>query len=420
MKIVRLVMKNIKGVRQLDIRANPRCNEISGPNGAGKSSVLDAIMWAFGGRRTIDAKPLRDGEEKGEIVAETEDLEVKRRFSENGDTRLTITAKDGRKLGQKELDELWGQFSFDPLAFSRMSPAEQLTTMQALAGPEFCTALAELDNSIAEAMEERTLAGRELNRIGAIPEVAKVDPVDIGETMAELERAQKENREQDKRETVRNNKRAEGRANDEMIASLERQVEDLQTKIAQRRALAQAIEAQLADLPEPNPQIDTTPLQKRIADAGDQNRRAQEYQEYLRRVEAKTAAAKRYNEADERVKALREKREELRRSAKLPVDGVTFGESGIRVKGIPFEQLSSSERIRISTRIGMGMNYKLRVLRIQDGSLLDASSFAEVNRLAEEFDYQLWIETVGAGHGDAIVLEQGEVVQAPMSAVGAF
>jgi hypothetical protein len=42
-----------------------------------------------------------------------------------------------------------------------------------------------------------------------------------------------------------------------------------------------------------------------------------------------------------------------------------------------------------------------------DGSLLDKKSFEELKQIAVETDYQLWVETVGEGHGDSIEITEG-------------
>lgn len=413
MKVTKLKLLNVKGVRQLEIYANPVCNEVAGPNGAGKTSVLDSIVWAFCGKRAIDSKPLRDGAEKGEIVVETDTLIVKRRFRENGDTKLTVTAKDGGKLGQRELDGLFGRFSFDPLAFSRMNPAEQLTVLQSLAGEEFCQRLAALDQELAEALEERQLANREVNRIGQIPEVEPAEPVDVSTLTAELEVIDEHNRVQAER------RRGLESIEEKRIAALAN-LQRIRNELTAAEATLENLNEQLEHAPQPEQDKDKSAVLQRLADAGAQNERAAAYRDYLDRVRGKTERAQEANAADEKVAQLREQREELRSMASLPVDGVTFGEAGLRVNGIPFDQLSSSERIRISARIGMSTAPELRVMFVKDGSLLDEKSFAELHALAEERDYQLWVETVGQGHGDAVILEAGEVASVPLGRVASF
>ncbi len=419
-KVMRLFVRAIKGVRKIEVRADPHCNEIAGPNGAGKSSVLDAIVWAFSGKRSIDSKPLRDGEAKGEIVVETEDLTVTRRFSENGDTKLVVESKDGKRLGQRELDGLLSRFAFDPLAFSRAPATEQVTILQGLLGAEFAKRLAELDAAIEAAAEERRLAGRELARIGQIPEVPAAEPVDVLAVQRELDEARAWNAEQDRRRLAIGQKEADRRANAEMIGQFHAQVEELQRRIEQRKSYGEVLEKQLAELPQCEMPRDEAPIRDRWTVAAQQNAAAAAFDAYKRRVHERAELARAVNRADEQVEALRAQRAELQDGATLPVGGVSFGSAGLRVNGLPFEQISSSERIRISARIGMAASAGLRVMFIKDGSLLDAASFAEVVALAREMGVQLWVETVGGGHGDAIVLEAGEVASAPLAAVGEF
>jgi DNA repair exonuclease SbcCD ATPase subunit len=420
MKVTRLTVQHVKGVRFIDVHADPHCNEIAGPNGAGKSSVLDAIVWAFSGKRSIDSKPLRDGAEKGEILVETETLLVRRRFSENGDTKLQVEAKDGRRLGQRELDGLFGRFSFDPLAFSRMDTAEQLTTLQQLAGEEFCSKLAAVDAQIAKAVEERLLCNRELARVGQIPEVPPAEGVDASALAAQLQELDAFNEEQDRRERAIERQALTCTDLAAQADRLAKQLHEIQRQLSEASVAHDKAVTDLGALPQPEPLKDKAPTLRAISEAGAQNQRAAAHRAYLDRVQGKAERAQESNAAEARLLKLREEREALRRSAALPVPGVEFGESGLRVAGIPFDQLASSERIRISARIGMSMNPALRVMFIKDGSLLDLTSFGEVRTLAEEQDYQLWVETVGNGHGDAIILEAGEVASVPLSAAENF
>jgi hypothetical protein len=75
-------------------------------------------------------KPIRDGEERAEIILETEDLVVTRRFTASGST-LTVKSPDGAVYpkGQAKLDDMLGKLSLDPLAFTQLSDRDQLATL---------------------------------------------------------------------------------------------------------------------------------------------------------------------------------------------------------------------------------------------------------------------------------------------------
>jgi hypothetical protein len=96
-------------------------------------------------------------------------------------------------------------------------------------------------------------------------------------------------------------------------------------------------------------------------------------------------------------------------SAKYPVEGLAFGNEEIIYEGIPFNQVSNADQIRAAIAIGMAANPQLRVMRIKDGSLLDDTSMDIIKRMAQEQDYQAFVEVVDTSGKVGIYLEDGEV-----------
>jgi recombinational DNA repair ATPase RecF len=132
-KIVRLESTNYKRLKAVEIAPDPDGNLVivAGKNGQGKTSILDSITAALGGvNAKTTPKPIRDGEERAEIILETEDLIVTRRFTASGST-LTVKSPDGAVYpkGQAKLDDLLGRLSLDPLAFTQLSDKDQLSTL---------------------------------------------------------------------------------------------------------------------------------------------------------------------------------------------------------------------------------------------------------------------------------------------------
>lgn len=403
MKISKLYVRHFKGIREIEIYADPNVNEISGPNEAGKSSVLDAIVAAVAGKKAIDPRPLRDGEEKGEILLETDDgLQVIRRFKESGSTTLTIKHADEKKRGQRDLDNLFSDYTFDPLAFTRLAPRDQIKTLQDLAGKEFSEQLAAMDKQIEEVMQDRTLANRELKKIGKLAEVEEVEPVDIGELTGKLKKIEKFNKEQDELSRI-------AVSLEEDVQSAQAEVERLKEALDESQQDLSTLTSALKQTKQPKPTKQTEDIHQQLAEAGETNRRAQEFKEYQAKLQDFQDKSKESLALDRKVENLRDDRSKLAKSADLPVDGIEFTSSGLLLDGIPFEQLASSQQIRISSLIGMRINNALRIMRIKDGSLLDDDSFGELVTMAKEHDIQLWIESVGQGHGDAIEIEAGEI-----------
>lgn len=172
-------------------------------------------------------------------------------------------------------------------------------------------------------------------------------------------------------------------------------------------AAADALQAKL-DAAEPLPApIDVTGLRAQLDNAkvvaANNARRAERD-----RLAAEAAELEKKSEALTKAMADRERQKvEAIKKAALPVEGLGFGDGFVTYKGVPLEQASSAEQLRVSLAIAMAANPKLRVIRIQDGSLLDDDSMAAVAEMARAGDYQVWIERVAADAKVGIIIEDG-------------
>jgi hypothetical protein len=96
-------------------------------------------------------------------------------------------------------------------------------------------------------------------------------------------------------------------------------------------------------------------------------------------------------------------------AVKLPVEGLSFGDGVVLLDGVPFEQGSDAQRLRVSVAIAMAMNPKLRALRIRHGSELDEDSMKLLAEMLDEADYQCWIERVDSSGKIGFVIEDGHL-----------
>jgi len=395
MKILSLEVKNFKGVKHIKVYANPHCNEIAGPNEAGKSSFLDAIPAIFLDAKSLDPMPLNDKALKGKIVLETDTLIAEKRFKENGRPELVAKTKDGSKRGQRDLENMLTDFTFDPLEFSRMKPVELMEAIKKIAGEDFIKDLDAINFNLSEAKAERKLSNRELKKIGQLEEVEEVEPVEVELIADKLKAAEAHNKEQTAKKTA--------------IEFKMEKIRNIQAEIGKLKKLLDINRGELERIPEPAEAMGTDELHQKLAEAGEINRKAQEYQNYLKRLEELKAASQKSLGLDEEVKSLQEEKKKLMSSIKLPIADMTLSDDGVRVGGIPFTQLAHSRRVKIGAEMGASINNELKIMRVNDGSLLDDNSFNELLSVAKRLDRQLWIESVGDGHGDAIHLEEGEL-----------
>lgn len=104
-----------------------------------------------------------------------------------------------------------------------------------------------------------------------------------------------------------------------------------------------------------------------------------------------------------------EQRQKVLESTPMPIPGLTFDDNELIYNGIPLIQCSDGEKLMVSMAISMALNPTLRVLRIKDGSLLDAGNRQILKKMIKDQDYQLWFESVDDTGKVGIYIEEGHV-----------
>jgi hypothetical protein len=428
MRVIRLQAENVKRLKAVDVTPPEHVVQVQGRNAQGKTSLLDSIMLALGGKSVAPPQVVRRGETEARVVLELDDLTVERKWAadEAGavKTYLEVRSKEGVKQGSPQtlLDKLTGALSFDPLAFLRYDARKQLDLLRSLVGVD----TTDLDNEHRRLYDERTVVGRECDRLKArIPAPVNAPDAEVSAdaVLAELERLadEKASRDETRRrlaeakndEARAKNFKAQADAEVERLARLlkaAQETADLAAGEAEMAAAARAsLEEDVAALP---PDPDTADLRRRLADVEATNVAVRAKRERERIIEEFKAAQGKGEALSVRLAEIRAEKERRLAAAPWPVEGLGFYESGLTYKGLPFEQASGAEQLRVALAMGLALHPQLRVFLIRDASLLDADSVAIVARFAAEHDAQVWLEQVGAD-GTGIIIEDGEVRTPP-------
>lgn len=400
MKIISLKAENIKRLKAVEITPDPDGNLviISGKNNQGKTSVLDSILYALAGTRTLPSKPVREGEDKAEVTLDLGNIIVTRTINSNGKSYLKVESTDGAKFSspQKLLDALVGQLSFDPLEFSRMDSKKRRATLLALADVEIDL---DANASARKGMEDRRRdVGRDLKRLEAqqggmekpdtnTPEVE----VSVGDLAGRFRLAQETN--------------AKIRSKKEYVAKAQERIANLKTELDELEITSNTVSTELQELVVVDEDSIATELQE-IDQTNQAIRAARSYRDLAKSIENKTGER---TMAQAGIDALDKKRKDALKNASLPVDGLGVTEDEVTFEDIPYDQLSSSRQLRVSLGMAMALNPQLRVIRITDGSLLDSESLAIVNEMVKEKDFQVWTEMVDETGELGIVIEDGMV-----------
>ena len=375
MKILELKAQNVKRLSAVEITPDGHVVEIAGANGAGKSSVLDSIMYGLAGKKSLPAEPLRRGEKAGQVSIKLDGDEsnglqpmiVTRTFGKNGRSTLKITSADGYEAPSPQaiLDELCGRIAFDPLEFTRQSAKQQIETLKAIAGLDFT----EADRKWIAIFDERRIVNRDVKALQArmdaatTYENAPAVEVSVADLSVELTRRIKVNQENTR---LINEENAALRIHAALLADtaeLERQLIESRKLLNNSEADAVSLHKKVAGLRDE----DHREIQTQISTAEETNRqvRANQVAQVLEeeyKVKATTSDGLTQHIDDIAADKARQLGE-----AVWPVSGLGFDENGVTFDGLPFEQASSAERLRVSVAMGFALNPTLRVLLIRDG-----------------------------------------------------
>ena len=447
MKILRLQAENIKKLKVVDITPTEDLVQITGRNGQGKTSVLDSILFALAGKDAIDAVPLRRGESQGKIVIDLgeavgmKDWTVTRTFSEREGTQLTLTNKlgtnivrggDKDKLGpQQTIASFMAKITMDPLEFVRLGrdakgrreQAEQLRRMV-----ELPIDLEKVEAEQKADYDRRRYVKQEADRLKTtiegqepIPEGISAEPIDVSQLAKELEKAGEHNRKVEQQKARR--------------AAILRDAEDVQTQINGNTQRIEELRRQIAELEKANREgykdhlriigeaeklkiekpIDVSAVSQKITDAERNNGWVRRRGDREKLEAERIRCAVELEELQYRMSIRDEEKRDAFAKARMPVDGLTFTSDGVYWQGLPLEQASGAEQLRVSMAVAMAANPKLRVLRIVDGSLLDDESLDLIRAEARKRDFQIWIEGVDTSGEVGFVLSEGEVISTPQS-----
>ena len=404
MKIIELRAENVMRLKAVEITPDGTVQVIGGRNAQGKSAVLNAIWLALGGGKASKdiSRPIRDGEEKASVRLDLGDLVVTRSWTRKG-TTLKVENPEGAsfKSPQGMLDALVGQLSFDPLAFTRLSPKDQREALLDLV--DLDVDLDALDTEAKQVFQERTEIGRQGKSIGDIPAIDDDLPKteeSVSEWVTRLGEAQEMAAYLEKTEAQRQQALRD-------VADAENEIGRLMSLIETRTKESQYL-ANAIDAVEPP---DLRFIQVKIGSVEETNQRIRANNAAKARLREKVELREQYNALTDRLTELDEQKANALADAVFPVDGLSFDESGVLFQGVPLSQASSAEQIRVSLAMGMALNPKLRVLMIKDGSLLDEDSMAAIRDQVADGDFQLWLEVVNPDDPSAVLIEDGMVVQ---------
>lgn len=410
-RIIELEASNFQKLQIVKIVPEDGSIVLKGKNAQGKSSVLDAITATLTGKTV--AEPIRDAQGEARIKINLGELVIERVWTSKG-TYLTVKSAAGAVYPspQAMLNKLVGVLSFDPSQFMEMDEKKQVQVLKDLTGLDF----SDIDAKRKMKYDERTAINRQITetqgQIAGIPDVNAPDvEVSIAALSTEYQRRVDVNAVNDeKREQYADFQDVCKRNTDERDALIARMAEMQaaldninKTITANQRALATKEEeiAALSDL-------SLTDITQQMQTAEETNRlvrqriQRNELSDKMKKLDGVSNAL-----TDEIAKLDQLKQEKLK-ATKMPIDNLSFDDTGVRFNGKPIAKASDGEKLMIGLSIALALNPKIRVILMRKGSFLDEDNLKAAMEIAGKNNAQLWIERVGTA-GMGILIEDGRI-----------
>jgi len=421
-----VAITNIKGIRGASVTIEDgTLTIVSGANGQGKSSFVDAIFYALLGGKALKgtAHPVTKGEEKGRVELTftvgdgPEQILVTKSWTKGGaDSTLEIRNSDGytTKSPQKVLDSMLGARALDPLAFMNLTDSQQVEDFLSMI--EVDVDLDDLDADEERARQLRGDVGRDLRamraRCDAMPEPfdgLPPEPIAITDLIAEEEKARAHNDKIDHTLEVAAQTDGLALAARSLVERLTAELEAAEEALVRADATAAraAEDAQLVPA-----RIDIDEIRGRMADVdviNEQVRAAKSRQDALNEL---AQLERRHRDLEETIAGILATKEEAIAAADMPIDGLTFAskKEGLVYQGTALKDCSAAEQRLVACSLAMAGDPQIRLISVEDGSLLDSAALAQLEEIAAARDFHVLIEIVDESGEAGIVFRNGEVV----------
>lgn len=468
MYIKKLELLNFQVIEKFEAEFNGNVYFVTGDNELGKSTLLKAIGALLTGERD---DVLRNGASKGfakmVVGDDGEEFDVSLSFTENN-PRGTLTIKQ-KSTGMASnnvsmLQRIFGYQDFDAVEFSRWSETadgrrKQIAVVKSLLAPAVRKRIEAIDVEVSGLKTERTGVNRDVKTFDTlVTQIAsRMEPGDIEKYATPMDITGLMEQQETNAKLIEKAKtvRAALAQRTEQLAAIPGRIEAEKAKAAEtakvyadkvaaakaayEQALADqkdaaakidsvlkeniaAIEAEKADLEtrkanaeqwlakyeQNNPEKTNVP--ELLAKAEAHNKKYSLVEQYKEKKQQFDSVKAKAEQMDARIDALAKERAELIASAELPIEGLTFTDDGLELKGVPFipGKVSDSQIMEIAVKLVIASNPTVKVFRIARGESLGAKRLETIIDIAKRNGFQGFIEQVQRGQTEMLVEEYTE------------
>lgn len=408
-KINRLEIENVKRIKAVVIE--PTANGLTivgGRNNQGKTSVLDSITWALGGD---NYRPSEARREESVIppnlrITMSNGLVVERKGKNSS---LRVTDPNGKKGGQQLLNEFVEQLAINLPKFMEASGKEKAKTLLRIIG--IGERLAELEKEEVDLYNERQAIGRIADQKAKFAKeqpyypdapAALVSPSELIRQQQGILARNGEN--QRKRDRADQYKRSVGFLEKE-VGALEKQLQDKRKELEEARLSLLTAMADAESLRDES----TAELEASIANIEEINRKARANLDKEKAEEDASEYRRQYDSLTEKITKVRKDKTDLLKEADLPLPGLSVQEGELVYKGKKWDNMSGSDRLRVSTAIVRRLNPKCGFVLLDKLEQMDLETLREFGQWLESEGLQAIATRVSTGDECSVIIEDGYV-----------
>ncbi len=401
-KINKLEIENVKRVKAVKIE--PTANGltiIGGDNNQGKTSVLDAIAWALGGEKF---RPSQAKNNDSVIppylhIVLNNGLVVERK-GKNSD--LKVTDPEGNKGGQQLLNEFVEQLALNLPKFMESNGKEKADTLLKIIGVG--DKLTQMEHQEKELYNRRLAIGQIADQKEKFSKEQPYFPDAPKELVSasELIRQQQEilaknGENQRKRENLHQLEQEYQRINEQLEELMKKQtavLSDLETA----RKSAENLQDE-----------STAELEASISNLEEINRKVRANLDKDKAEEDALEYRNQYRKLTEDIEEVRKNKKELLNNADLPLPELSIEEGELIYKGQKWDNMSGSDRLKVSTAIVRKLNPKCGFVLLDKLEQMDMRTLNEFGTWLQQEGLQAIATRVSVGEECSIIIEDGYV-----------
>lgn len=408
-KINKLEIENVKRIKAVKIEPSKNgLTIVGGNNNQGKTSVLDSIAWALGGEKYRPSQAQREGSiiPPNLHIVMSNGLVVERKGKNSS---LKVTDPAGNKAGQQLLNEFVEQLALDLPRFMESSGKEKANILLSILG---------LGNTLAELEQKETEIYNRRRTIGQIadqkqkfadeqtyyPEAPK-DLISASTLIKEQQEILAKNGEnQRKRDQAA---QLQAKVN-QLSAEIMKDREELQKKEKLFEKLRSDMYVALTSAKDLQDES-TAELEASIANIDEINRKVRANLDKDKAEEDALEYKNQYAKLTQELSDVRKEKQDLLHKAELPLPELSVNEGELIYKGQKWDNMSGSDRLKVSTAIVRKLNPKCGFVLLDKLEQMDMQTLTEFGQWLEKEGLQAIATRVSTGDECSIIIEDGYV-----------